>query len=58
MNEEQIKELLQWLQAQAYSGECGTDGPYLRMEEMVQYLPAELQKILKGEKDTNKRTPT
>ena len=47
MTDEQIKELFKWLDAQTYSGEPGTGGEYVRMEEMRQYLPAAIDKILK-----------
>lgn len=52
MSEEQISSLMRWLQAHAYSGECGTDGPYLRMEEMEKYLPVAIQEIMKDQKGT------
>lgn len=53
MNEEQIAALKKWLWAQAYSGEPGTDGAYLRMEEMEQYLPGAIEKILNGKLDSS-----
>jgi hypothetical protein len=50
MNDEQKLELAKWLNAQAYSGEPGTDGPYLRLEELLQYLPGAVNRILNGKK--------
>lgn len=46
MTQQQIDALHKWLQAQAYSGEPGTGGDYLRLEELEQYLPAALAHIL------------
>ena len=47
MTDEQIKELFKWLDAQTYSGEPGTGGEYVRMEEMRKYLPGAIKKIMK-----------
>ncbi len=47
MSEEQLKALFKWLDAQTYSGEPGTDGEYVRMEEMRKYLPSAIKKIMK-----------
>lgn len=46
MTHEQIKQLVNWLYAQAYEGEPGTDGEYLRLEELKDYLPAAIDTIL------------
>ena len=45
MTDKQIEALFTWLNAHAYSGEPGTDGAYLRMEEMQDYLPDAIKKI-------------
>ena len=47
MNEKQIEALFKWLDAQTYSGEPGTGGEYVRMEEMRLYLPKAIAKILR-----------
>lgn len=47
MSEAQLKALFKWLDAQTYSGEPGTDGEYVRMEEMRKYLPGAIRKIMK-----------
>ena len=46
MTQQQIDALHKWLQSQAYSGEYGTGGDYLRLEELERYLPAALAQIL------------
>lgn len=48
MTEEQLKALFKWLEAQTYSGEPGTDGEYVRMEEMRLYLPAAIKEIMES----------
>lgn len=47
MTDDQIKELFKWLDAQTYSGEPGTGGEYVRMDEMREYLPDAIKKITK-----------
>ena len=49
MNEKQIQALFEWLDHQTYSGEPGTDGEYIRMEEMRRYLPEAIKKIMEQE---------
>ena len=51
MNEKQIEALFKWLDRQTYSGEPGTDGEYIRMEEMRQYLPEAINKIMESKND-------
>ncbi len=45
MNDRQIEALFVWLNAHTYSGEPGTGGEYIRMEEMREYLPDAIKKI-------------
>jgi hypothetical protein len=47
MTEKQIEALKQWLSYQTYCGVYGTDGDYLRVDEMEKYLPDAITKILK-----------
>jgi hypothetical protein len=47
MNENQINALKKWLDAQTYSKASGTFGDFLDAEEMKQYLPDAINKILK-----------
>ena len=49
MNEQQIKALFKWLDDMTYIGEPGTDGEYIRMEEMRKYLPEAIKKIMEQE---------
>jgi hypothetical protein len=49
MNEKQLAALFDWLDHQTYSGEPGTDGEYIRMEEMRLYLPEAIKKIMEQE---------
>ena len=49
MNEKQLAALFDWLDHQTYSGEPGTDGEYVRMEEMRMYLPEAIKKIMEQE---------
>jgi hypothetical protein len=53
MNKKQLDELFKWLDHQVYSGEPGTDGEYLRMEEMRQYLPGAIKAIMEKEQESN-----
>ena len=46
MTEKQIEALFKWLDHQTYSGEPGTDGEYVRMDEMRKYLPDAIKKIM------------
>jgi len=47
MTETQITEFKKWLDAQTYSKAPGTFGDFLDAEEMKQYLPSAIEKILK-----------
>jgi hypothetical protein len=47
MTETQIQALLKWIDAQTYSKASGTFGDFLDAEEMKQYLPGAIEKILK-----------
>ncbi len=47
MSETQIAALKKWLDAQTYSKAPGTFGDFLDAEEMKQYLPDAINKILK-----------
>ena len=47
MTEAQIAALFKWLDAQTYSKAPGTFGDFLDTEEMKQYLPGAIEKILK-----------
>jgi hypothetical protein len=49
MNKKQLEALFKWLDAQTYSGEPGTDGEYIRMEEMRKYLPDAIKEIMEQE---------
>ena len=49
MNEKQLEALFKWLGRHTYSGEPGTDGEYVRMEEMRLYLPEAIKKIMEQE---------
>ncbi len=49
MTEEQKVKLVEWLKAQAYNSHDYDVGHYLRLEEMLEYLPEVLERILKGE---------
>jgi hypothetical protein len=46
MNEKQLEALFEWLDHQTYYGVPGTDGEYVRMEEMRKYLPEAIKKIM------------
>lgn len=46
MTEKQLEALFKWLDYQTYSGEPGTDGEYVRMEEMRMYLPGAIKRIM------------
>lgn len=50
MSKEQIEALFKWLDAQTYSGVYGTDGDYLRVDEMKKFLPATIKQIMKDVK--------
>ena len=47
MTETQIQALLKWIDAQTYSKASGTFGDFLDAEEMKQFLPDAINKILK-----------
>jgi hypothetical protein len=47
MTETQIQALYKWLDAQTYGTAPGTYGPFLDADEMKQYLPGAIEKILK-----------
>jgi hypothetical protein len=47
MTETQIAALKKWIDAQAYSKVPGTYGDFLDVDEMKQYLPGAIEKILK-----------
>lgn len=53
MNKNQLDALFKWLDRHVYSGEPGTDGEYLRMEEIRQYLPGAIKKIMEQEQESN-----
>jgi hypothetical protein len=47
MSEAQIAALNKWLDAQTYSKAPGTFGDFLDANEMKEYLPGAIEKILK-----------
>lgn len=47
MTETQIQALYKWLDAHTYGTAPGTYGPFLDADEMKQYLPSAIEKILK-----------
>lgn len=55
MSEEEKHELIEWLGFQAYSEVLGTrkDGPYLRLDEIIKYLPEFIDELLHTNKGNN-----
>lgn len=50
MTEDQKRQLIKWLEMQAYSKNPIDGNPWLDFNEMVLYLPDAINEIMKGEK--------